>query len=322
MSFIEAGVEKHSRGLCFGIPPTLRQHGNARRTGIDQGLRIGSLPAARGRIAVGVFETEVREAIRGERQADVSLDEQILAIALEVLPIASDERRAVVVIAQTKIEHARNGIRTIERGGSVPKDFELADGDRRNRGQIGALRATNVRHVRELDGRTTVTTFAVDEHERLVRRQPAQAVRTRENRSVIRHQPLNVHRRHLRAQHVVHVTEALIGELFRADDVNGQRRLRRGQIGTARARDDDFLDRGSRAHIRARLIVLSECSRRGECAHWHADDDPIDDDPVISRFSHCGSPCWKRHALCLHQMRARIGRQIPECCRVIREPYG
>src|SRR3546814_6035696 len=84
-------------------------------------------------------------------------------------------------------------------------DLQLADRDRRNRRKIGSLRSPDIGNIGELDRRAAMAPFAVHEHQRLVRRQAAQRERPGENGAVVADDALDVERRDLGAEKIVHV---------------------------------------------------------------------------------------------------------------------
>ena len=153
---------------------------------------------------------------------------------------------ALAVAAEAEIEHARDRIRTVERRRPVAKDLELADRDRRDRREVGTLRATNIGDVGELDRRAAMAPFAVHEDQRLIRRQPAEREGPGEDRTVIADEALDVERRNLGAQQVVHVGRALFEQLGAGNDVDRLSGIGRLEIVSPRARHDDFALRRSR----------------------------------------------------------------------------
>src|SRR3546814_15378613 len=92
-------------------------------------------------------------------------------------------------------------------------DLQLADRDRRNRRKIGSLRSPDIGNIGELDRRAAMAPFAVHEHQRLVRRQAAQRERPGENGAVVADEALDVERRDLGAEKIVHAGRALFEQL-------------------------------------------------------------------------------------------------------------
>ncbi len=80
------------------------------------------------------------------------------------------------VFAEDDVDHARNGIGAVLRGSAVTQHFDGADGGRGDGVEIRRDRATADGAV-EIDERTGVAAFAIDQHERLVGREAAQGRR-------------------------------------------------------------------------------------------------------------------------------------------------
>ena len=236
----DAGIDEDARRLGFGISPALRRDRDILNAGIDERLRVGTLNAARRRAGVHIFAADVDETGVGEGKPDIALDEEILAVALIELAIAGDQQSAFAVAAQTEIEDAGDRIRSIERRRAVTQNLELADRDRRDRRKIGSLRSPDIGNIGELDRRAAMAPLAIHEHQRLVRRQAAQRERPGKNGAVVADEALDIERRDLGAQEIIHVGRALFEQFGAGDDVDRLSGIGRLEIVPPRTRHDDF----------------------------------------------------------------------------------
>src|SRR3546814_17993849 len=99
--------------------------------------------------------------------------------------------------------------------------------------------------------------FAVHEHQRLVRRQAAQRERPGENGAVVADEALDVERRDLGAEKIVHVGRALFEQFGAGDNFYWLGGIGRLEIVPPRARDKDFALRLARPRRRF-VVTLSE----------------------------------------------------------------
>ena len=133
------------------------------------------------------------------------------------MAVAGNQQPALTVPAQAEIEHTGDRVRAVKCRCPVAQHLELADCDRWDRREIGTLRTANIGNVRELDGGAAMTALAVDEDQRLIRRQAAKREGPGEDGAVIADEALHIERRDLGAEEIVHIGCALF-EQFRAGD--------------------------------------------------------------------------------------------------------
>ena len=262
---IDACVDEDTRRLALGISPALRRDRDVCNARVDERLRVGTLDAARRRAGVHIFAADVDETGIGEGEPDIALDEEVLAIALVELAVASDQQAALAVAAQAEIEDARDRIRSIERGRPVAQNLELADRDRRDRREVGTLRSANIGNIGELDRRAAMTPLAVHEHQRLVRRQAAERERPGEDGAVIADEALDVERRNFGAKQVVHIGRALFEQFGASDDVDRLGGIGRLEVVPPRARHDNFALRRSRPRCLFGVILREGGGGRHAC---------------------------------------------------------
>src|SRR3546814_278123 len=199
------------------------------------------------------------------RMSDWSSDVCSSDLALVELAIAGDQQSAFAIAAQTEIENAGDRIRSIERRRAVTQNLQLADRDRRNRRKIGSLRSPDIGNIGELDRRAAMAPFAVHEHQRLVRRQAAQRERPGENGAVVADEALDVERRDLGAEKIVHVGRALFEQFGAGDNVDWLGGIGRLEIVPPRARHNDFALRRARLRRLFGVILREGGGGRNAC---------------------------------------------------------
>ena len=252
-----------------------RVEGGRRRTDVI-GPQVVAL--AVGEVAVAIFAGEVEEAAVADRQADVDAIGQhrtvarlalAVAVRLQVARVGRIERRRIAEQAveighpvqrrhifavahlraaafarglQLDVDHARDRIRTILRGGAVaqhldPLDRERGDHvhvDRRRTAPDGAVDVEQRRHVAAL---------AVEQHQRLVGVQAAQRRGPRHVGAVGDRGLREVERGDQLVQRLVELPGARRLQRAARNDVDRHGAVDRGPVGDAAADDDDLVGR-------------------------------------------------------------------------------
>ena len=169
-------AEKFQVVLDCRVAPDLRRVGHGGVAGRDQSGGVGALNAAVGGIGVAVFQAEVGESARAERQADVGRNGVGIAIARAVGAGVELYAAALSSILEQEIHHAGDGVRAVLSRGAVTQHFHLTECDRGNGRNVRTLGA--VRHAGEPgDDRRAVAALAVHQHQSVVVGQIAQAGR-------------------------------------------------------------------------------------------------------------------------------------------------
>jgi hypothetical protein len=194
---------------------------------------------------MAVLTAQVEEAAVGQRQPDIALDVDAVAVAGQVLPDLRRDRTAARIALQCHVDHAGDGVGAVLRGGAIAQDFQALERDRRNDVEVLTLRSRSGRMAgADLHDRGTMTAMAVHEQQHVVRGRAAQGDGPHERRTVIQRQALRVERRHEAAQRIVQIGIAGLLDRFRLKDIDRHRALRDGAILAAAAEDDHFADIG------------------------------------------------------------------------------
>jgi len=141
---------------------------------------------------------------------------------------------------QLDIDDARDRVRPIKRGGPVAQDFDPVDGDGDDLVQIDRARSAAHRSV-EIEQRRLMPTLAINQHQRLVRRQPAQRGRAKRVGTVGQRRLGEVERWHELVQQAAGFGIARMGQLLAADDVDRHRAVGDGPPGNPAAGHDDHV---------------------------------------------------------------------------------
>ena len=160
---------------------------------------------------------------------------------------------AVHVVAQHRVDHARNRVRAIDGGGAVAQDLKTLQ--TRNRDRVGVVGQHRNQVFIRLRRRVADDAAAVQQHQRIADAQIAQVDRAgvAARRVGGRRQIAGVegHVAHLRdgAQQLIARSRAGGQDLFFADDRDRQGRR---DLGAANLRpdDDDLIDLADRARVR------------------------------------------------------------------------
>ena len=238
----------------------------------DQIQRVAALHAAVGGVGIRELEAQVGEAGVGQRQAEVGRGAHQVAVAVVVLPPAGFERAALGRVAQHEVEHAGHGVGAVLGRGAVAQHFHPFERDGRDGTDVGPVRPVGHPEGEEADRGGAVPAFAVDQHERGIRRQAAQLGRADQRVDVADGVLADVVGRHGRGQQAVHVAHAVVPETVGLDHVHGHGRIR-GRA--ARQPRPDHLEgvevdggrlvvRGSVGFVRGRFGVLRRGRRRAQ----------------------------------------------------------
>ena len=166
----------------------------------DQLGGVVALHAAAGRIGVAVFDAQVGESALAQGQAHVAGEGQALSVPGRVAAAANLHAAAGRGVLEDEVEHAGDGVRAVLRRRSVAQHLGVPHRDGGDHGQVGALRAVGDAVRDPVDDRGAVAALAVDQHERVVRGQVAQARRAHDRAGVADRLRVDVERRHGVAQ--------------------------------------------------------------------------------------------------------------------------
>jgi len=180
----------------FGVEPGVEILAGAVAQGVvalaGQGQVVGGLclprrdlvePGAVGGFAVLQFQADAQEAaVIAQRGADLGAEKAGLAVGqgaadrLEVGMVGAEagfDGATLGGIVQDHVDHPRHRVGAVQRAGAVAKHLDALDGADRDGVEVhrrGALADLAV----GVDQRRVVAALAVDQHQHLVRRQPAQ----------------------------------------------------------------------------------------------------------------------------------------------------
>ena len=208
--------------------------------------------AAAGGIAIAIFGRQGEEPFAAERQAHPARSRGRRAVILVaraafgvdvgVVPAIGEGRVAAFArLAQAQVDHARDRIRTVLRGGAVAQHFDRLDGGQRDRVQIDGGRAAADGAV-DVHQRRGMPALAVDEYQRLVGREAAQGRRADVIRAIGDGRPGEIERRRGAGQS--------LGEFGRGGRLQGgarqyvdrRQRIEPRAADGAGARDDHLVD--------------------------------------------------------------------------------
>ena len=208
---------------------------------------------------------QAEERIRERREADVGAGVARVAAAVAVAAAVDVARHAAVVRLEDDVHDAGDGIRAVLRGGAVLQHLDVVDGGDGNVVQVGR-RAALVRAAQHGQVRRAVAALAVHEHQRIVRRQPAQPRRQRHVGHVAAER-LRRQRRQILRQRLQQVGLAGALQRRRVEHLDRRRAVLDFQAARAGAGDDDDarVERarfgGRRCGVGRGLVVVR---RRGE----------------------------------------------------------
>ncbi len=206
----------------------------------DQAGRIAPLHAADRRLGLAPLRAQIGETAGRDRGSDIRGEPVFVAVAFVGLSPLRLDHAAVRPVLEHEVDHPGDGVRAVLGGGGVAQHFHPVERDRRDHADVGALRAfRNAVAEPDYDGRA-MAALAVDEHQRLIRREPAQVGGANEGRRVADRLGADVVGRHQRAHEVGQVRGAAIREVLAADQVDRRRRIRNRPDRPARAHDKNI----------------------------------------------------------------------------------
>ena len=221
------------------LAPDLRRVGDGRIACRDQRRRIVALDGADGGVGLAIFARQIDEATAAEADTDIGTDRVLVAVAFVGLPPLRREGSAVGRVLEDEIQHTRNGVRSILRGCAVTQHFELLDGDCGDDGDVGALRAVRNAAAQKGDHGGAVHALAIDEDQRVIRRQTAKVCRPHERGRIRNRLRSHVEGWHRHTQHIADVAIGRVVEFGRADNVHRSHGIGCRTVGLTRARHDD-----------------------------------------------------------------------------------
>ena len=221
-----------------GRAPDLGGVGHRVVAGRDQQRGVVPLHAAAGRGGVAVLEAQVGEAGLPEREADVAGHGVGAAVARAVAAGVQLEAAAARIVLELEVQHAGNGVRAVLSRRAVAQHLDLPQRNGRDRGDVGALRPVRDAVADPGNDRAPVPALAVDEHQRVIRRQAAQVGGPDDPRRVAHRLRVDVEGGDQRPQLIPDVRAALADDILVGDGVDRHRRLDdRARLGAAA--DDD-----------------------------------------------------------------------------------
>ena len=176
---------------------------------LDQSPRIVALHAAASLVGIHELEAEVGKSVLGQRQAQVGRHVHLVTVPMIVLTPACVYRQALRVFPEPEIQDAGDGVRAVLSRRAVTQYFHPLECNGRDHRNIGRMRPVRNTASQEGDHGGAVAAFAVDQHQRRVRRQPAQVGRANERCGVANRLLVDVVGRHGRRQQRVHVADAV-----------------------------------------------------------------------------------------------------------------
>ena len=167
---VDEGFQVEAGALAFqiGLSPALDRVGHAqlRVRGLERDC-IRPLAGARSGVGVGEFGEQDQAAVIAQRQAAARAHLAGTAIALRIAGIANGDLAAGFVF-QDDVDDAGNRIGAVLRRRAIAQHFDALDRAGRNLRQIGGLRTAAAQQ------RAAVEAAAIDQYQRLVRRQATQ----------------------------------------------------------------------------------------------------------------------------------------------------
>ena len=206
--------------------------------GGDERNGVAARRGAVGQVRVAVHQAEVGESSCAERQADVAGEPGRFPVAGPVHPGVQLDGAAGTGILELEVQHARDGVGAVLGRRAVAQHLDLAQRNRGDGGDVGALRAE--RHAVAavpVDYRGAMPALAVDQYQRVVRGQVAQHGGADHRRYAADRLGVGAERRDDGAELVLQIARAL------ADEIDGRqhvdRHRRRGGAARLRAGADD-----------------------------------------------------------------------------------
>ena len=186
------------------------------------------------------------------------------AVHIGAILAIRDLRAPALGTPQPYIDDPRDRVGSVLGGCAIAQDFDPLDRQRRDGVEIDRRAAASDRPV-QIEQGGSVTTLAVDEHQRLVGRQAPQGCRAQRIRTVGNRGLGEVEAGHQLIEDLVDLGVAGIVQCVPADDVDRNRTVRCGAIRPAGSDDDDLFLRGLRFFDRKIGFVRRLLSQRGRC---------------------------------------------------------
>jgi hypothetical protein len=234
--------------------PDLRRVRHVRVARGSGGGGIVTLHAARRRVGLAPFGGQRCVAVRAERQSDLAVDLLRETVAFVVLAAEDLDLAAFGQTLEAEVDDACDRVGAVLCSCAVTQHFDLVERERREHGDVDALRTVGQTVAEEGDDRGTVATLAVDEDQGVVRRQSAQVGRAYQGGGVVDRDGADVERGHQHLECVEHVGGALVVDFFGVDDVDRHRRIGRRARGAAGTEHRDRLER-FRVVVRRRRLL-------------------------------------------------------------------
>ena len=203
--------------------------------GRDVGERIGALYRAGRAAGFGILERDVEESARGQRVSRVEAGLAVEAIAAKILAHLSKTLVADPIL-EDQVDHAGDRIRAVLGGRPVAQYLDPLQAEGRDLPEIRALGKS------ARDERRAVLPFTVDENQRLVGRETAQAGRSHKRGAFADGQPLHVERRHRLHEFVGEFGRDRCLQRLRADDVDGHHGFDHGAVEPTRTGDGQGIE--------------------------------------------------------------------------------
>jgi hypothetical protein len=173
------------------------------------------------------------------------------------------QRAIVRVVFQDDVDHAGNRIGAVLGRCAVAQHFDALDGVGRDRRNVGAAFAA-ARGSLGVDQRTGVLALAVNQDQRAAGTHVADLVRIEQGGGIVDRRLHGVKRWHAKAEGLVQRVLAGLGQFLGRKNVDRDRGIDDGALGTAAAggHDDDLLDVVARC--RGCRRVLGRCDTAAE----------------------------------------------------------
>ena len=245
------GVERQvviiQRGRAGGVFAVGR--GFARVVGIPEVHAVIGLAAGVGALLVAPVAAQGEETIPRQGEAFPGLDVFAEAIAFGELAHRRVDFAAAVALLEHDVDDPGNRVRTVLRRRTITQYFDALDGADRDGVEVGGVRTATKKRFVVHEGRN-VPALAVDQHQRLVRRQPAQSGSPEARQAIHAVDQRVVERRHQCLQRLAQVGEAGFLNSVGADGVDRRRTLQRGQVSASGPHHHDLIQ--LRRHLRCR----------------------------------------------------------------------
>ena len=185
---------------------------------------------------------QVHEAVAAQLEAGIARQLGLLAVAGAVLAAAQGDAASAVAALEHHVDHAGDRVRAVLCRGAVAQHFHPFDGGDWNRIEVHRRRAASLAAV-EVDQRGGMAALAVDQHQHLVGRQPAQLRRTHRVGAVGNGRAREIERGQGPRQRGGQLHRAGRLQRFRGDDVDRRGGFGHRAVAGAGAGDDQGVER-------------------------------------------------------------------------------